>query len=67
VIVTRSPLRVKLAKALKQSAGVAARAVEFLMLTAARSGEARFATLEEFDFAARTWTVQAEQIKSEKE
>ncbi len=57
----------QMAKALKQSTGVAARAVEFLMLTAARSGEARFATFDEIDFAARTWTVPAERMKAEKE
>jgi integrase len=56
-----------LAKALKQSEGVAARAVEFLLLTAARSGEARFATFDEIDFAARIWTVPAERMKAEKE
>lgn len=56
-----------MAKALRKSVGTAARAVEFLMLTAARSGEARFATFDEIDFEARTWTVPADRMKADKE
>ena len=37
--------------------GIAARALEFLILTAARTGEARFARWSEFDLSARVWTV----------
>lgn len=55
------------AKGLRKSAGTAARIVEFLMLTAARSGEARFATFDEIDFEARTWTVPADRMKAGKE
>ncbi|MCC3243749.1 integrase arm-type DNA-binding domain-containing protein [Methylocystis sp. WRRC1] len=53
--------------ALRQSGGVAARAVEFLTLTAARCGEARAATFAEVDTEARTWTVPAERMKAGKE
>ena len=56
----------KLAKALRQSTGVAARAVEFVMLTAARTGEARGATFDEIDTAAGTWTVPADRMKAGK-
>ena len=37
---------------------------EFLVLTAARSGEARLARWEEIDLQARIWTVPAERMKS---
>lgn len=57
----------KVAKALRTSKGTAARAVEFLMLTAARSGEARLATFDEIDFEARTWTLSAERMKAGRE
>lgn len=56
----------KVAKALRESTGVAARAVEFVMLTAARTGEARGATFDEIDTVARTWTVPAERMKAGK-
>lgn len=56
-----------LAKALRKSSGTAARAVEFLMLTAVRSGEARFATFDEIDFQDRTWTIPAERMKADRE
>jgi integrase len=52
--------------ALRQSSGVAARCVEFVTLTAARSGEARGATFSEIDKEARTWTVPAERMKAGK-
>ncbi|MGJ0506159.1 MAG: tyrosine-type recombinase/integrase [Methylocystis sp.] len=53
--------------ALRESSGVAARAVEFLTLTAARSGEVRGATFEEINVKARTWTVPASRMKAGKE
>ena len=37
---------------------------EFLVLTAARSGEARLARWEEIDFEAATWTIPAERMKA---
>lgn len=52
---------------LAQCRGVAARAVEFAILTAARSGEVRGATWNEVDFDARLWVVPAERIKAGKE
>lgn len=39
-------------------------AFEFLVLTAARSGEIRHATWREIDFDSRTWTVPAERMKA---
>jgi integrase len=40
-----------------------ARALEFLILTAGRSGEILGAKWDEIDFAARTWTVPKERMK----
>ncbi|KHJ54534.1 integrase [Aureimonas altamirensis] len=51
---------------LRRSSGVAARAVEFLTLTAARSGEARQATFIEIDEKGKTWTVPAKRMKAGK-
>ncbi len=51
---------------LSESSGVAARCVEFLTLTAARSGEARGATFSEIDREAHTWTVPPERMKAGK-
>ena len=42
-------------------------AFEFLVLTAARAGEVRFATWGEIDCDARTWTVPAERMKAGRE
>lgn len=47
--------------------GVAARALEFAILTAARSGEVRLATWGEMDLKARLWTVPADRMKTGKE
>jgi integrase len=52
---------------LRRREGTAARALEFAILTAARSGEVRGATWEEIDLAARVWTIPAERMKAEKE
>ena len=41
--------------------------LRFLAATAARSGEARFATWDEIDLEARTWTVPAERSKTSRE
>lgn len=51
---------------LRQRGGVSARALEFAILTAARSGEVRFATWDEFDLHARVWTVPEERTKTGK-
>ncbi len=52
---------------LKSSEGVGARALEFVILTAARSGEVRGATWAEIDLKAKLWTVPAERMKMRKE
>ena len=52
---------------LRRQEGSAARALEFAVLTAARSGEVRFATWPEIDFKSRTWTVPAERMKGGRE
>lgn len=57
----------QLAKGLRSASGTAARAVEFLMLTAVRCGEARLASFDEVDVKAKTWTVPAERMKAGKE
>lgn len=54
-------------EALRKQEGVAARAVELAILTAARSGEVRGATWEEIDFDAGMWIVPAERMKAKKE
>ena len=41
--------------------------LQFLAATAARSGEARFATWDEIDLDTRTWTVPAERTKTNRE
>lgn len=46
--------------------GVAARCLEFVILTAARSGEARLAVWSEFDLAAKLWRVPADRMKGGK-
>ena len=49
-------------------AGIAVKlAFEFLVLTAARSGEVRLATWDEIDTDARTWTIPAERMKANQE
>lgn len=52
---------------LRDRKGTAARALEFLVLTAARSGEVRGARWPEIDLATNTWTVPAERMKASKE
>lgn len=46
--------------------GMAARALEFAILTASRSGEVRGARWDEIDLAGRVWTVPAERMKGRK-
>ena len=43
--------------------GVAARALEFTILTASRTREARFARWSEFDLSARVWTIPGSRMK----
>lgn len=49
--------------ALRAREGVAARALEFAVLTACRSGEVRGARWDELDLAARLWTIPAARMK----
>ncbi len=52
---------------LARSRGVSARALEFLIFTAARSGEVLKAQWQEIDLEARLWTVPPERMKAGKE
>jgi integrase len=52
---------------LKAREGMAARALEFTILTAARTGEALGALWREIDLGAKAWTVPAERMKAGKE
>jgi integrase len=54
-------------EALSGQEGVAARAVELVILTAARSGEVRGARWDEFDLDAGVWTIPAERMKANRE
>jgi len=49
---------------LRKAAGTAARALEFAILTAARSGEVRGATWSEIDLEGGFWTVPGERMKA---
>lgn len=52
---------------LRAANGMGARALEFVILTAARSGEVRGATWAEIDVASKVWTVRAGRMKAGKE
>jgi integrase len=52
---------------LLQQDGVAARALEFLILTAARRGEVIGARWAEIDLSGKTWTIPGERMKAGKE
>jgi integrase len=54
-------------RALRAREGVAARAVEFAILTACRSGEVRGARWAEFDTVGKVWTIPAERMKAKRE
>ncbi|MBG99597.1 MAG: integrase [Solibacterales bacterium] len=54
-------------KRLQSVEGLGARALEFAILTAARSGEVRGATWEEVDLSAAVWTIPGERMKAGKE
>ena len=53
--------------ALHEKSGVTVQALEFAILTAARSGEVRGATWDEVDMKAARWTIPAARMKAEKE
>ena len=52
---------------LRQQDGVAARALEFVILTAARTGEALGARWDEINLAERLWTIPGERMKAGRE
>ncbi len=52
---------------LRDREAIAARLLEFIILTACRSGEARGATLSEFDIGKAEWTIPANRMKAGKE
>ena len=52
---------------LRSADGMGARALEFVILTAARSGEVRGATWAEFDLGAKVFTVPVSRMKAGKE
>jgi integrase len=49
---------------LRKLKGYGPRCLEFVVLTACRSGEARLATWAEFDMAEKTWNIPGERMKS---
>jgi integrase len=53
--------------ALRMREGTAARALEFLILTVARSAEAREATWSEIDFDEKLWVIPAARMKADRE
>ncbi|MDO8323069.1 MAG: integrase arm-type DNA-binding domain-containing protein [Phenylobacterium sp.] len=54
-------------KRLREADGLGARALEFAILTAARSGEVRGATWGEIDLKAKVWTIPADRMKAGRE
>ncbi len=52
---------------LREQPGIGARALEFVVLTASRSGEVRGARWPEIDLDKRVWTVPADRMKAGKE
>jgi integrase len=54
-------------EALRAMQGVAPRALDFLILTAARTGEVLGARCREIDMAARIWTIPAARMKAGRE
>jgi len=52
---------------LRANTSITARCLEFIILTAARLSEGRFATWDEIDFESKTWTLPAPRMKSRKE
>jgi integrase len=52
---------------LREATGTAARCLEFVILTAARTGEAIYAKPSEFDLGNAIWTVPASRMKAKRE
>jgi integrase len=57
----------KFINAIRGRSGIPARALEFTILTAARTGEVIAAMWDEIDFRARVWTIPASRTKSQRE
>lgn len=56
----------KFMKAIEVRGGISNKALAFLILTAARGGEVRFATWDEIDLKQKIWTVPADRMKMKK-
>jgi integrase len=54
-------------KTLRTKEGIAAKALDFAILTAARSGEVRQADWSEINLTEKTWTVPAARMKAKRE
>jgi integrase len=54
-------------KELRDTEGTALLALEFLVLTAARTGEVIYARWSEIDFKSRTWTITSARMKAKRE
>jgi integrase len=54
-------------EALRARKGIGPRALEFVILTAARTSEVLLATWDEIDFTSRMWIVSAQRMKGGKE
>lgn len=54
-------------QALRQKKGISPKAFEFLILTAARSGEVLGAKWDEIDLSTKIWTIPAERMKAGRE
>jgi integrase len=52
---------------LRQNSGISARCLEFLILTACRSGEVRGARWDEIDLGHKVWTIPEQRIKAGRE
>ncbi len=53
--------------ALREQIGMGAKALEFAILNASRSGEVRLATWDEIDFTTNMWVIPAERMKAKRE
>ncbi len=51
---------------LRKQEGIAAKGLEFIILTATRTGETRLAVWDEIDFENKLWTIPAERMKMKK-
>jgi integrase len=54
-------------RTLRQQKEQGAKAAEFLILTASRTGEVRFATWQEIDLGGRMWVIPAERMKGNRD